>query len=105
MGAGNSNNYISIAEKGTDDNTYVNRTYTGSGSPLSIRTPTRPGQYELRYVMAQSDRVTARKPLVVLPLQAPSVFAPSTPGTYELRYVWAEEDSVLTRKPLTVTQK
>jgi len=69
-GPANPNDFVSIAEKGTDDNTYVNRTFTGNGSPLSIRTPERPGQHELRYVMGQSDRVIARKPLVVLPLQA-----------------------------------
>lgn len=69
-GPNNPSDYVSIAEKGTADNSYVNRTFTGNGSPLSIRTPTRPGQYEVRYVMAQSNRVIARKPLVILPLQA-----------------------------------
>jgi Ca-activated chloride channel family protein len=69
-GPKNPGDYISIAEKGTDDNDYVNRTYTDNGSPLSIRTPKRPGQYELRYVMGQSDRVINRKSLVVLPVQA-----------------------------------
>ncbi|MFB6232268.1 MAG: hypothetical protein ABEL04_14055 [Salinibacter sp.] len=69
-GPDNPDDYIAIAEKGTPDDASVNYTYTRNGSPLSIRTPTRPGQYELRYVMAQSDRVIARTPLVVLPLQA-----------------------------------
>lgn len=69
-GPDNANDYLSIAERGTPDDSRVNYTYTRNGNPVSIRTPQRPGQYELRYVMAQSDRVIARKPLVVLPLQA-----------------------------------
>lgn len=69
-GPDNPNDYISIAEQGTPDDASVRYTYTRNGNPLTIRTPQRPGQYELRYVMAQSDRVIARQALVVLPLQA-----------------------------------
>jgi len=69
-GPANPDDYISIAEKGTDDNAYADRTFTGNGSPLTVRVPDNPGAYEVRYVMAQSDRVIACKPLAVLPLQA-----------------------------------
>lgn len=69
-GPGNPNDYISIAEQGSEDGSYVNYTRTRQGNPLTIRTPERPGRYELRYVMAQSDRVIARKPLTIMPLQA-----------------------------------
>lgn len=69
-GPNNPNDYVSLAERGTPDDTYVTYTRTRQGDPLTIRTPESPGQYELRYVMAQSDRVVARHPLVILPLQA-----------------------------------
>lgn len=69
-GPDNPDDYISLAEQGTPDDAYVTYTRTRQGHPLTIRTPENPGQYELRYVMAQSDRVIARKPLVILPLQA-----------------------------------
>lgn len=69
-GPDNPDDYISIAEKGTPDGDYVNYTYTRKGNPLSLQTPERPGQYELRYVMDQNDRVVARKTTTVLPLQA-----------------------------------
>lgn len=69
-GPDNPDDYISIAERGTPDDAYVNYTRTRRGQPLTIRTPETPGQYELRYVMDQSDRVIARTPLVILPLQA-----------------------------------
>jgi Ca-activated chloride channel family protein len=69
-GPDNPDDYVSIAERGTPDGDNVNYTYTRNGNPLTLRTPERPGQYELRYVMAQNDRVVARKPTTVLPLQA-----------------------------------
>ncbi len=69
-GPDNPNDYISIAERGSDDGSYVNYERTRNGNPLTIRTPEQPGQYELRYVMDQSDRVIARKALTVMPLQA-----------------------------------
>lgn len=69
-GPDTANDYISLAEQGTPDDDYVAYTRTREGDPLTIRTPKTPGQYELRYLMGQSDRVIARKPLVVLPLQA-----------------------------------
>jgi Ca-activated chloride channel family protein len=69
-GPDNPDDYVSIAEKGTPDGDYVNFTYTRKGNPLTLQTPERPGRYELRYVMGQNDRVVARKPTTVLPLQA-----------------------------------
>jgi len=69
-GPGNPGDYISIAEAGSEQDAYVNYKRTGEGNPLTIRTPERPGSYEVRYMMDQSDRAIARKPLVVLPLQA-----------------------------------
>jgi Ca-activated chloride channel family protein len=69
-GPDNPDDYISIAERGSDDGSYINYTRTRQGNPLTIRMPERPGQYELRYVMDQSDRVAARKPLTVMPVQA-----------------------------------
>lgn len=79
-GPDNPNDYISIAERGSDDGSYANYERTRNGNPLAIRTPDRPGQYELRYVMAQSDRVIARKPLTIMPLQA-MLRAPDTAST------------------------
>jgi Ca-activated chloride channel family protein len=69
-GPGNPGDYISIAEAGSEEDAYQNYTRTREGNPLTIRTPERPGSYEVRYMMDQSDRAIARKPLVVLPLQA-----------------------------------
>ncbi len=79
-GPDNPNDYISIAEAGTGDGAYVNYERTRNGNPLTFRMPERPGRYELRYVMDQSDRIIARKPVTVLPLQA-TLRAPDTVDT------------------------
>ena len=69
-GPDNPDDYISLAERGSPDDAYVTYERTRKGDPLSMRMPERPGSYELRYVMAQSDRVIARKPVTIIPLQA-----------------------------------
>lgn len=69
-GPDNPDDYVAFAEQGTSDGSSVGYTYTRQGTPLSLRTPARPGRYELRYVMGQNDRVVARKTITVLPLQA-----------------------------------
>lgn len=76
-GPDNPDDYISLAERGSPDDDYVTYERTRRDSPLSMRMPDRPGQYELRYVMAQSDRVIARKPLAIMPLHA-TLRAPDT---------------------------
>ena len=62
--------YISFAEPGTEGGEHVSWSYTRDGNPLSLRTPERPGVYELRYVFDRSDRVVASETVTVLPLQA-----------------------------------
>jgi Ca-activated chloride channel family protein len=69
-GPDNPDDYISLAERGSPDDAYVIYERTRNGNPLSMRMPEQPGSYELRYVMAQSDRVIARKPVTIVPLQA-----------------------------------
>jgi len=60
IGPNNSSDYITIVPKGTDEKTYFKYTYTSRGSPLKLKTPDKPGEYELRYVLSQSKRVLAR---------------------------------------------
>lgn len=60
--------YIAISEVGSDG--YVNTTPTREGSPLRVRMPAEPGDYELRYVMAQDATVVARKSVEVLAVTA-----------------------------------
>jgi len=55
--------YISIAEVG--ERGYINYTYTEKGNNLRIQMPPKPGEYEIRYVLAQGDTILATHPITV----------------------------------------
>jgi Ca-activated chloride channel family protein len=91
-GPSNPNDYIAFAEIGTPGDQTVSYARTRQGSPLSLVTPERPGRYEVRYVMSQSDRVLVRDTVTVLPLQA-RLDAPDTvAGGREVRVSWLGPD-------------
>jgi Ca-activated chloride channel homolog len=69
--------YLSVAEIGSRDGQYVNYSYTQDGSPLGLVMPTKPGKYELRYVLNQGNTVLMRKPITITPVSA-SLNAPQT---------------------------
>jgi|GEM_PF-1432921 len=77
IGPNNSSDYITIVPKGTDEKTYFNYTYTSQGSPLKLKAPDKPGEYELRYVLNQSKKVLARTAIKVTKVSA-KVNAPAT---------------------------
>jgi len=57
------NDYIAISKIG--DSRYETYAYTRNGSPLIIKAPDLPGEYELRYMMNQDRRVIATVGLTV----------------------------------------
>lgn len=81
-GPDNHNDYIAIVESGSPEGTSGKYTYTRQGSPLTVRGPETPGQYEIRYVLSQSKQTLAKRPLLVKPisasLDAPEKAAPSS---------------------------
>ncbi|WP_425410676.1 VWA domain-containing protein [Hyphococcus sp.] len=56
--------YVAISKKGAPDNKYENYAYTKSGSPLRLRAPKEPGEYELRFVHGYK-KVLTRAPITV----------------------------------------
>ncbi|SFE73937.1 vWA domain-containing protein [Roseivivax sediminis] len=62
------NDYVAVAVPGEDG--YVNYTYTRDGSPLRLQMPAEPGDYELRYVMAQDSTVLTTRAVRVDPVTA-----------------------------------
>ncbi|MCP5089160.1 MAG: hypothetical protein GY952_20455, partial [Rhodobacteraceae bacterium] len=62
--------FISVAEVGSKDSKYVGYTYTREGSPLRLKLPLKPGDYEVRYVQNQDSTVLARQPLKIAALEA-----------------------------------
>ena len=67
--------YISVAEVGAGTS-YENYVYTSEGSPAMLVMPAEPGDYEIRYQLAQDNEVKATIPITVLPLKV-SLSAPA----------------------------
>jgi Ca-activated chloride channel family protein len=63
QGPNRQGDYITVVEKGADVGTYHDYQYTKSGSPVSITLPGEPGDYEVRYVLGQPQKVLASAPL------------------------------------------
>ncbi len=57
--------FISIDPVGADDRTYGNYQYPSNGNPLVVTAPDQPGDYLLRYHLADSYRVIGSVPLRV----------------------------------------
>ncbi|MCK5769838.1 vWA domain-containing protein [Algiphilus sp.] len=55
----------------------INSERASEGSPVALRMPPEPGDYELRYVMKQDHRIVARQPITVDPVSA-SLDAPAS---------------------------
>ena len=65
--------FVAVSEIGSD--AYINQKQTVSGNPLTLQMPTKPGEFELRYVSFKFNAVLARSPISVtetlVTLQAP----------------------------------
>ncbi|HKL70480.1 VWA domain-containing protein [Salibaculum sp.] len=55
--------YVTVSEPGADG--YINYVYTREGTPATLKMPSRPGDYEIRYIMRQDRRVMATAPITV----------------------------------------
>ncbi|HSR69877.1 MAG TPA: hypothetical protein VLU25_18255 [Acidobacteriota bacterium] len=102
-GPDNRNDYIAIVESGSPEGTSGQYTYTRRGNPLTVRGPETPGQYEIRYVLSQSKRTLASRPLLVKPISA-SLDAPekAAPGaTVEVSWTGPDDqgDFIAIAKP------
>ncbi len=64
------NDFISVAEVGQPDSKYLGYTYTRQGTPLRLKLPLTPGDYEIRYVQSQDSTVLVREPIKVVALEA-----------------------------------
>ncbi len=84
------NDYIAVAAP--DDDGYVNYTYTREGSPLDLTLPTEPGDYELRYVLAQDKTVLAARAIAVTGVSA-EIAAPGSAVVGEtIEVAWSGPD-------------
>ncbi len=76
-GPDNARDLITFAEIGSAGNEYIDYAYTRNGSPAVLDAPQSLGQFEIRYIMAQSGRVVASIP-VNLAAASAEVSAPAT---------------------------
>lgn len=62
--------YICIADKNSKDQEYTDYVYTKLGNPIDMTAPGKVGDYEVRYIHAQSHKAIGRAPIKVTPVQA-----------------------------------
>ncbi|WP_411890501.1 VWA domain-containing protein [Yoonia sp. SDW83-1] len=55
--------FIGISKPG--DNRYETYSYTRDGNPVTLRLPDAPGDYELRYYMAQDNTIIGTRPIAI----------------------------------------
>ncbi|MCK4711614.1 MAG: hypothetical protein KAT26_01910, partial [Marinosulfonomonas sp.] len=73
------NDYITVSEIGSSGNQYIAFQYTHRGTPASLKMPLHPGEYQLRYVLAQGHEIIARRKIMITPVTA--TLAPPAPIT------------------------
>ncbi|MEQ9039417.1 MAG: VWA domain-containing protein [Silicimonas sp.] len=84
------NDYIAISVPGEDG--YEAYTYTRAGSPLDLRLPTEPGEYELRYVMSQDRTVLATAPITLAAIGAELVAPAEATAGSDIEVSWTGPD-------------
>lgn len=76
-GPANTRDYITVVPASARDGHYNQYTYVSEGNPLKLVLPEKPGEYEIRYMTGDSERVLARAPLQVMAADA-SVSGPAS---------------------------
>ena len=64
-GPTNERDYIAIGEAAPGGRLYLDYKYARDGSPVKLRAPEKPGNYEVRYFLGVGDTIIARQPLTV----------------------------------------
>jgi len=75
-GGGYNDDYLTVAEVGSDGGAYLGYVYVREGNPLRFRMPVIPGAYELRYINGQDGSIAHSQPIsltdVAVTLTAPA---------------------------------
>ncbi len=82
--------YIAVSRP--DDKGYVNYTYTRDGTPLTLKMPSEPGTYELRYFMRQDRTVLATRAIEVTEVAATLDVAPTGAAGSDIPVTWTGPD-------------
>src|SRR5699024_3567991 len=89
-----------IVKPGGGGNSDINYTHTSSGSPLKLRMPDEPGDYEIVYVLNQSREVLTRKPITLKAVDASLDFPAEADAGDTIRVSWEGSYSTLFRSAI-----
>jgi Ca-activated chloride channel family protein len=64
-GPNNEKDYVTVVRKGATDGAFLDYKYTKDGNPITLTLPTEAGEFELRYNSDVSDKVLARRAIVL----------------------------------------
>ena len=87
-GPDNRNDFITVVPDGAEAGSYLKYTYTRKGSPLKVRMPDEPGQYELRYLTGQSNATLAGLPIAITEVTATLNALPAVSVDAPLQVAW-----------------
>lgn len=87
-GSGNQEDYVTVAEAGTDGGSYINYRYVRDGNPVALTLPTAPGQYELRYINGQDASIATTRVIEVTAVDFNLTAAASAPIGSTLPVTW-----------------
>ena len=92
-GPDNRSDYITVVAVGSASGAYTNYTRTDKGSPLTLRMPEESGDFEIWYVLNQSKKTIATRPITILPAEA-TLQAPESAGEgAEISVTWTGPDN------------
>lgn len=69
-GPNNPQDFVALVVQGAPEKTYEHYQYTKRGSPVELRAPDKPGQYQVRYLTGASHATLARQDVAVTAVQA-----------------------------------
>src|SRR5690606_12050585 len=93
QGPDNPNDYITVVEPGAPEGTYNDYARTRGGSPARITLPDALGQYELRYVIAQSGRTLASRPIMLTAATAGLIAPDEAVAGAQIEVQWQGPDN------------
>jgi Ca-activated chloride channel family protein len=80
--------YVTVVKAGATVTEYLDYRETRSGNPVSITLPAETGDYEMRYVLGQPQRVLAAVPLKVVATTASVSGPPAAPAGSQIAVTW-----------------
>ncbi len=89
-GRGYERDFIVVVEAGAEEGTWApgRYAYVKEGSPVSIQTPSEPGDYELRYVAANGKKTLGRRAITLTGIAATVQTPTSAPAGSDVAITW-----------------